>query len=102
MKFPLLNIDGGKNESIEISDKLVKVKVNHVFSSLRTCVALIPLRALIDVSAAHARASGPGAFKTQQNTPCGGGEFKGKATKARPLGTPSPAGVEGRRTVGQS
>ena len=29
MKFPLLNIDGGKNESIEISDKLVKVKVNH-------------------------------------------------------------------------
>ena len=29
MKFPLLNIDGSKNESIEISDKLVKVKVNH-------------------------------------------------------------------------
>jgi len=29
MKFPLLNIDGSKNESIEISDKLVKIKVNH-------------------------------------------------------------------------
>ena len=29
MKFPLLNIDGSKNETIEISDKLVKVKVNH-------------------------------------------------------------------------
>ena len=29
MKFPLLNIDGSKNDSIEISDKLVKVKVNH-------------------------------------------------------------------------
>ena len=29
MKFPLLNIDGGKSESIEISDKLVKLKVNH-------------------------------------------------------------------------
>ena len=29
MKFPLLNIDGSNNESIEISDKLVKVKVNH-------------------------------------------------------------------------
>ena len=29
MKFPLLNIDGGKAESIEISDKLVKLKVNH-------------------------------------------------------------------------
>ena len=29
MKFPLLNIDGSKSESIEISDKLVKLKVNH-------------------------------------------------------------------------
>jgi large subunit ribosomal protein L4 len=29
VKFPLLNIEGGKAESIEISDKLVKLKVNH-------------------------------------------------------------------------
>ena len=29
MKFPLLSIDGAKTESIEISDKLVKLKVNH-------------------------------------------------------------------------
>ena len=29
MKFPLLSIDGLKSESIEISDKLVKLKVNH-------------------------------------------------------------------------
>ena len=29
MKFPLLNIDGTKESSIEISDKLVKLKVNH-------------------------------------------------------------------------
>ena len=29
MKFPLLNIDGSKTESIEISDKIVKLKVNH-------------------------------------------------------------------------
>ena len=29
MKFPLLNIEGGKSDSIEISDKLVKLKVNH-------------------------------------------------------------------------
>ena len=29
MKFPLLNIDGSKADSIEISDKLVKLKVNH-------------------------------------------------------------------------
>ena len=29
MKFPLLNIDGTKENSIEISDKLVKLKVNY-------------------------------------------------------------------------
>ena len=29
MKFPLLSIDGSKSETIEISDKLVKLKVNH-------------------------------------------------------------------------
>ncbi len=29
MKFPLLNIDGTKSNSIEISDKLVKLKINH-------------------------------------------------------------------------
>ena len=29
MKFPLLNIDGSKSDTIEISDKLVKLKVNH-------------------------------------------------------------------------
>ena len=29
MKFPLLNIDGTKSQSIEVSDKIVKLKVNH-------------------------------------------------------------------------
>jgi large subunit ribosomal protein L4 len=29
MKFALLNIDGTKTESIEVSDKIVKLKVNH-------------------------------------------------------------------------
>tara|TARA_B100001939_G_scaffold284751_1_gene254427 strand:+ start:1038 stop:1673 length:636 start_codon:yes stop_codon:yes gene_type:complete len=29
VKFPLLNIDGSKTNSIEISDKLVKLKVNY-------------------------------------------------------------------------
>ena len=29
MTFPLLNIDGSKSESIDISDKLVKLKMNH-------------------------------------------------------------------------
>jgi len=29
MKFQLLNIDGSKSESIEVSDKIMKLKVNH-------------------------------------------------------------------------
>ena len=29
MKFPLLNIDGSKSESIEVSDRIFKLKVNH-------------------------------------------------------------------------
>ena len=29
MKFNLLNIDGGKSESIDVSDKIMKLKFNH-------------------------------------------------------------------------
>tara|TARA_Y100000996_G_C22526943_1_gene644849 strand:+ start:246 stop:881 length:636 start_codon:yes stop_codon:yes gene_type:complete len=29
MKLPLLSLDGSKNDSIEVSDKVVKLKVNH-------------------------------------------------------------------------
>tara|TARA_B100001175_G_scaffold317336_1_gene333861 strand:- start:2263 stop:2898 length:636 start_codon:yes stop_codon:yes gene_type:complete len=29
MKFPLLNIDGTKSEQIEVSDKIVKLKINY-------------------------------------------------------------------------
>ena len=29
MKFPILNIDGSKSETIEVSDKMIKLKVNH-------------------------------------------------------------------------
>ena len=29
MKFPILNIDGSKSDFIEISDKIMKLKVNH-------------------------------------------------------------------------
>ena len=29
MKFPLLNIDGTKSESIDVSDNIVKVKINY-------------------------------------------------------------------------
>ena len=36
MKFSLLNIDGTKTDSIEISDKLVKLKVNYKFCLLYT------------------------------------------------------------------
>jgi len=29
MKFPLLNIDGSKSDSIEVSEKIFKLKVNY-------------------------------------------------------------------------
>ena len=29
MKLPLLNIEGTKTETIELSDKMIKLKVNH-------------------------------------------------------------------------
>ena len=29
MKFPVLNIDGTKSETIEVSDKIFNLKVNH-------------------------------------------------------------------------
>ena len=29
MKFPMLNIDGSKTNSIEVSDKLLKTKINY-------------------------------------------------------------------------
>ena len=32
MKFNLLNIDGGKSESIDVSDKIMKLKFNHKLS----------------------------------------------------------------------
>ena len=29
MKFPLLNLEGAKSDTIEISDKIIKLKVNY-------------------------------------------------------------------------
>ena len=29
MKFPIINIDGSKTDTIEISDKIIKQKINH-------------------------------------------------------------------------
>jgi len=65
MKFPLLNIDGGKAESIEISDKLVKLKVNHKL-----------IKFVIDWQFNHAK---PRTAKTKQRN-----EIKGSTKKIVP------------------
>ena len=65
MKFPLLNIDGSKAESIEISDKLVKLKVNHKL-----------IKFVIDWQFNHAK---PRTAKTKQRN-----EIKGSTRKIVP------------------
>ena len=35
MKFPILNIDGTKGSTLEISDKLINLKVNHKLKKVR-------------------------------------------------------------------
>ena len=62
MKFPLLNIDGSKSDSIEISDKLVKLKVNHKL-----------IKFVIDWQFNHAK---PRTAKTKQRN-----EIKGSTRK---------------------
>ena len=62
MKFPLLNIDGTKENSIEISDKLVKLKVNHKL-----------IKFVIDWQLNHAK---PRIAKTKQRN-----EIKGSTKK---------------------
>ena len=62
MKFPLLNIDGTKADSIEISDKLVKLKVNHKL-----------IKFVIDWQLNHAK---PRTAKTKQRN-----EIKGSTVK---------------------
>ena len=62
MKFPLLNIDGTKNDFIEISDKLVKIKVNHKL-----------IKFVIDWQLNHAK---PRTAKTKQRN-----EIKGSTRK---------------------
>ena len=62
MKFPLLNIDGSKSSSIEISDKLVKLKVNHKL-----------IKFVIDWQLNHAK---PRVAKTKQRN-----EIKGSTKK---------------------
>ena len=62
MKFPLLNIDGSKSESIEVSDKIMKLKVNHKL-----------IKFVIDWQFNHAK---PRTAKTKQRN-----EIKGSTRK---------------------
>ena len=62
MKFPILNIDGTKADMIEISDKLVKLKVNHKL-----------IKFVIDWQLNHAK---PRVAKTKQRN-----EIKGSTKK---------------------
>ena len=65
MKFTTLSIDGAKSESIEISDKLVKLKVNHKL-----------IKFVIDWQLNHAK---PRTAKTKQRN-----EVKGSTKKIVP------------------
>ena len=65
MKLPLLSIDGAKTESIEISDKLIKLKVNHKL-----------IKFVIDWQLNHAK---PRTAKTKQRN-----EIKGSTKKIVP------------------
>ena len=65
MKFPLLNIDGSKAETIEISDKVVKLKVNHKL-----------IKYVVDWQFNHAK---PRTAKTKQRN-----EIRGSTKKIAP------------------
>ena len=67
MKFPVLNIDGTKSDSIEISDKLVKLKVNHKL-----------IKSVIDWQLNHAK---PRTAKTKQRNQIAGSTKKIVAQK---------------------
>ena len=65
MKFPIISIDGSKADSIEISDKLVKLKVNHKL-----------IKYVIDWQLNHAK---PRTAKTKQRN-----QIKGSTKKIVP------------------
>ena len=67
MKFPLLNIDGTKSTSIEVSDKIVKIKVNHKL-----------IKFVIDWQLNHAK---PRTAKTKQRNEIRGSTVKIVAQK---------------------
>ena len=67
MKFTLLNIDGSKSDSIEVSDKIVKLKVNHKL-----------IKYVIDWQLNHAK---PRTAKTKQRNEVRGSTVKIVAQK---------------------
>ena len=71
MKFPLLSVDGSKTDSIEISDKLIKLKVNHKL-----------IKFVIDWQLNHAK---PRIAKTKKIVPQKGGGGARHASKKAPL-----------------
>ena len=67
MKFPLLNIDSSKKDTIEVSDKIVKLKVNHKL-----------IKFVIDWQLNHAK---PRTAKTKQRNQIRGSTVKIVAQK---------------------
>ena len=67
MKFPLLNIDGSKSTSIEVSDEIVKIKVNYKL-----------IKFVIDWQLNHAK---PRVAKTKQRNQISGSTKKIVAQK---------------------
>ncbi len=67
MKFPVLNIDGSKSETMEVSDKMVKLKVNHKL-----------IKFVIDWQLNHAK---PRVAKTKQRNQIRGSTVKIVAQK---------------------
>ena len=67
MKFPILNIDGSKGSTLEISDKLINLKVNHKL-----------IKSVIDWQLNHAK---PRTAKTKQRNQVSGSTKKIVAQK---------------------
>ena len=67
MKFPILNIDGSKGSTLEISDKLINLKVNHKL-----------IKSVIDWQLNHAK---PRTAKTKQRNQVSGSTRKIVAQK---------------------
>ena len=67
MKLPLLNIDGSKVANIEVSDKIVKLKINYKL-----------VKSVIDWQLNHSK---PRVAKTKQRNEIRGSTKKNSSTK---------------------